>query len=236
MPDGAAPDEALKRTTHLGVGAHQDDLEIMAYHGVLACFGQSEQWFTGAVVTDGRGSPRTDAYADVSDAAMSEVRKVEQKKAAAIGEYAAVVLMNHPSASVKDAANAEIAADLDALLAATLPQVVYTHNLADKHDSHVAVTLRVLAAIRRMKPSARPRKVIGCEVWRDLDWLNDADKVAMPVDDPSPLSDALLAAFDSQIVAASVTISPPGVGDSRTPRSSMGRRPTSTEPSFGGSI
>ena len=50
-----------------------------------------------------------------------------------------------------------------------------------------------------MKPSARPRKVIGCEVWRDLDWLNDADKVAMPVDDPSPLSDALLGAFESQI-------------------------------------
>ena len=115
VPDGAAPDEALKRTTHLGVGAHQDDLEIMAYHGVLACFGQSEQWFTGAVVTDGRGSPRTDAYAHVSDAAMCEVRKVEQKKAAAIGEYAGVVLHEPPERVVKDAANAEIAADLDAL-------------------------------------------------------------------------------------------------------------------------
>ena len=45
VPDGLAPDAALARTTHLGIGAHQDDLEFMALHGILACFQRSDRWF-----------------------------------------------------------------------------------------------------------------------------------------------------------------------------------------------
>ena len=32
VPDGAPLPAALARTTHLGIGAHPDDLEIMACH------------------------------------------------------------------------------------------------------------------------------------------------------------------------------------------------------------
>ena len=35
VPDGSEPARALARTTHLGVGAHQDDLELMAVHGMV---------------------------------------------------------------------------------------------------------------------------------------------------------------------------------------------------------
>jgi hypothetical protein len=41
VPDGARLDDALRRTTHLCVLAHQDDSEIAAYHGIAACFGRS---------------------------------------------------------------------------------------------------------------------------------------------------------------------------------------------------
>ena len=43
VPDGASPEAALARTTHLCIAAHQDDIEIMAYHGIAECFGQSRQ-------------------------------------------------------------------------------------------------------------------------------------------------------------------------------------------------
>ena len=33
-----------------------------------------------------------------------------------------------------------------------------------------------LAALRRLPADQRPKRVLGCEVWRDLDWLVDADK------------------------------------------------------------
>ena len=58
VPDNLPVDQALARTTHLAVSAHQDDLEIMAFDGVLKAFQQPDKWFTGVVVTDGAGSPR----------------------------------------------------------------------------------------------------------------------------------------------------------------------------------
>jgi LmbE family N-acetylglucosaminyl deacetylase len=199
VPDGEPPARALERTTHLGIGAHPDDLEIMAYHGILECFQRSDRWFTGVTVTTGSGSPRGPEYKDRTEAEMTEVRRLEQKKAARTGEYSAMLLLNHPSASVKDAQNADVANDLDVVFSAARPEVVYTHNLADKHDSHVAVALRVVAALRRLPAGDRPRRVIGCEVWRDLDWLCDSDKVMMQVDHRPNLANALLGVFDSQI-------------------------------------
>ena len=35
VPDGEPEESALARTTHLGIGAHQDDLEIMAISGIF---------------------------------------------------------------------------------------------------------------------------------------------------------------------------------------------------------
>ena len=76
VPDGNDVAAALARTTHLGIGAHQDDLEFMAVHGILACFGQTDKSFTGVVCTDGAGSSRTGVYADYTDGQMKQVRMV----------------------------------------------------------------------------------------------------------------------------------------------------------------
>lgn len=199
VPDQSPLDVALSRTTHLAVGAHHDDLEIMAAHGILECFGRDERWFTGVVVTDGAGSARDFAYQAYSDEQMKAVRRAEQKKAAYVGEYAAQFLLDHPSSAVKSSTRPDVLADLTAVLRATRPTVVYTHNLADKHDTHVAVALRVIAACRALEPSARPQRLLGGEVWRDLDWLCDADKVPLPLDGREHLQSALMGVFDSQI-------------------------------------
>ena len=44
IPDGKPRAEALARVTHLGIGAHQDDLEFMAFHGIAACFHSETEW------------------------------------------------------------------------------------------------------------------------------------------------------------------------------------------------
>ena len=62
VPDGSPADAALARTTHLCIAAHQDDIEIMAYHGIAECFGRKDRGFTGVVVTNGAGSPRSGIY------------------------------------------------------------------------------------------------------------------------------------------------------------------------------
>lgn len=199
VPDGTEVSAALERTTHLAIGAHQDDLEFMAAHGVVECFQNTERWFTGVVVTDGGGSARDFEYRDYSDEQMMAVRRLEQRKAAFVGEYSAMLQLAHPSSAIKDAKQPAVVADLTEVLRATRPELVYTHNLADKHDTHVAVALRLVAACRALPAAERPRKIIGCEVWRDLDWLCDSDKVSMPVDRHENLHAALMGVFDSQI-------------------------------------
>jgi LmbE family N-acetylglucosaminyl deacetylase len=199
IPDGLDPEQALARTTHLAIAAHQDDIEIMAAAPIIECFQQPDRWFTGVVVTDGRGSPRDDLYKNYDDEQMRLVRFKEQKKAAIVGEYAAQVLLDYPSKLVKDGANPKTVADIAALLQATRPQFVYTHNLADKHETHVAVAMRVIAAIRSLPEADRPKKLYGCEVWRDLDWMVDSDKASFDLTKHENLQAALLGVFDSQI-------------------------------------
>ena len=151
------------------------------------------------IVTNGAGSPRDGLYASYTDQQMQEVRRLEQKKAAYVGEYSAVAFLNHPSSAIKDPKAAGPKQDIKGLISAARPEVIYTHNLADKHDTHVAVALRVVAACQKLAPKARPQRIIGCEVWRDLDWLCDPDKVVMPVDHHENLQAALMGVFDSQI-------------------------------------
>lgn len=199
VPDGVPLPQALERTTHLGVGAHQDDLEIMAVDGILRCYRHKSRWFTGVTVTDGAGSPRSGRYGRYPDTRMVETRRREQRQAAVVGEYAAAIQLGYRSSALKDPNDMGPVEDLVGILEATTPEVVYTHNLADKHDTHVAVALRLIQALRTLPKSRRPAKVYGMEVWRDLDWMVDADKVAMDVSENLHLQSALVGVFDSQI-------------------------------------
>ena len=198
-PDGADASTALRRTTHLCVGAHQDDQEFMAYPGIATCYGREDLWFSGVTVTNGAGSSRTGLYANVTDAEMMAIRKREQNKAAMVGEYACQIQLDYPSSQVKDATNAHPVDDLESIFHETQPEFLYLHNPADKHDTHVAVFLRCLAALRRLPQQERPAVVYGCEIWRGLDWLLDDEKVALDAGAHPNLAAALNGIFDSQI-------------------------------------
>jgi LmbE family N-acetylglucosaminyl deacetylase len=200
VPTGSlSPRDALARVTHLCVAAHQDDIEIMAYAGIADCLELPGKAFGGVVVTNGAGSPRTGTYASLTDADMQAVRRQEQRTAAQVGRYAIQVQLAHPSSDVKQGGHPGVAADLAEIFSQCRPEVAYLHNPADKHDTHIAVLLRSLEAIRALPAAQRPHRVLGCEVWRDLDWLPDARKVALDAGRQPELADALLKVFDSQI-------------------------------------
>ena len=199
VPDQRDEEHALARTTHLCVGAHQDDQEFMAYHGIALCYGRPDLWFSGVTVTDGAGSSRSGLYANTSDAEMMEIRKQEQNKAAFVGNYGFQIQLGYPSSKVKDPSCTDTVDDLEAIFRVAQPDVLYLHNPADKHDTHVAVFLRCLAAVRRLSVENRPRTVYGCEIWRSLDWLVDDEKVALDAGARPNLAAALDGVFDSQI-------------------------------------
>lgn len=199
IPDGTSESKSLARISHLGIGAHQDDLEFMAFHGIHTCFESEDQWFGGVTCTNGAGSSRSGAFTTFSDAQMMEIRRQEQNTAATVGKYGMMIQLDHPSSVVKSSTDHALKEDLSIILAATRPAVVYTHNPADKHETHIGVTIAALQAMREMPRPHRPEKVIGCEVWRDLDWLPDAKKVIMDVSGRDDLAAALNSVFQSQI-------------------------------------
>ena len=199
IPDGTPLPQALARTTDLCIAAHQDDIEIMAYAPIVQCYGKPDRHFTGVCVTDGGGAPRSGIYANTTDDDMKVIRAQEQKQAADIGRYAAQFLLAQPSAAVKAADSPALVNELREIILACAPEVVYTHNLADKHDTHVAVALQVIRALRLIPAEQRPKKIISMEVWRGLDWLCDADKLPCDTSAHPNLAAALLGVYDSQI-------------------------------------
>ena len=213
IPNGMEEGKALARTTHLSLSAHQDDLEIMSVNPILQCFQQEDKWFTGVVVTDGRGSPRDDVYKNYTDDQMRLVRFKEQKKAAIVGEYAAQFILDYPSKIVKDPAGRQVVEDIASIIKACKPDYIYTHNIADKHDTHVGVAVKTIQALRGLPKEFHPKAIYGCEVWRDLDWMMDEDKVPFDCSAHENLQAALLGVFDSQIC-----------GGKRYDLASMGRR------------
>jgi len=198
-PDGKTGPDAISRTTHLGIGAHQDDLEFMAFHGILACYDRTDRWFGGVTITDGRGSSRAGQFKDWTDDQIAAERIREQEAAAVIGQYSFIAQLGFGSSAVRDAQQPAVRDDLRRILEASRPEVVYLHNLADKHDTHVGCVLRCIEAMRQLPQADRPKKVYGCEVWRDLDWLVDSEKTPMPISARPELARTLNEVFATQI-------------------------------------
>lgn len=87
VPDVSEVGRVLARATHLAIAAHPDDVEILAKDGILKCFHTSGKGFMGVILTNGAGTYREGAYVTYSDEEIARERKLEQKKAAVVGEY-----------------------------------------------------------------------------------------------------------------------------------------------------
>jgi LmbE family N-acetylglucosaminyl deacetylase len=145
---------------------------------------------------------------------MIEVRKEEQRQAAMVGKYGAMIQLCAPSNAIAEKQGGEfLTADLHRTLQMARPEIVYTHNPADKHETHISVLQAAIRAMHRMPEEDRPKRVYGCEVWRDLDWMPDEDKVVLDVSQRENLANALVGVFDSQIT-----------GGKRYDRAAVGRR------------
>ncbi|MEI6101248.1 MAG: PIG-L family deacetylase [Eubacteriales bacterium] len=209
VPDGRNVEDCIGSTTILAVSAHQDDIEIMSYSGIAECYGKKDKWFCGVAVTDGAGSPRAGLYANHTNEEMMQIREEEQNAAALVGGYLAQFQLKYPSSAVKDGPG--VVDDLAEIILAAKPDVIMTHNLADMHDTHVSVALRVISALRKIRSEFSPAKLYGMEVWRSLDWC--ADRQMFDTSIHPNLAAVTLGVYDLQIC-----------GGKRYDLATMGRR------------
>lgn len=85
----------------MAIGAHQDDIEFMAYHGIQTCYLKKDFWFGGVTCTDGAGSARSGKYAHVTNDQMMFIRAEEQRTAAKIGQYSFMHQLAFTSSHIK---------------------------------------------------------------------------------------------------------------------------------------
>ena len=187
------------KVKYLCVCAHQDDAEIMAVDGILKGYYSKKFSFALIVTSDGAGSARIGAFKDYTDEMMKKVRIKEQKEASEIGRYNSLYLLNYSSEEIKDENNELIVDEYIKLIKELKPEVIYTHNILDKHPTHVGVALKVIKAVRSLPKEEQPKLFYGCEVWRGLDWISDKDKVGFNISRNEKLQKKLLNVYKSQI-------------------------------------
>lgn len=141
-----------------------------------------------------------------------------------------MIQLGYPSSRVVEPGSDCLEEDLFRILGATKPRIVYNHNPADKHRTHIGVFAALLRALRRIPRAERPERLIGCEVCRGLDWLPDGEKIRMDVSGRDELAQQINAVFASQIAvggkrydivvagrrAANATFYEPRAGDEAT--------------------
>jgi len=198
VPDGIDPKEALSRTTYLSISAHQDDCEIMAYHAIAECYDSDKDWFTAIVLTDGGGSPRSGKYANYTNEQISVKRSQEQRDAACVGKYSAVVQLAYSSEEVRTSKCDIIEDELVELIKAARPKYVFIHNPADRHETHLGASLRAIYALRKLPAEYLPERVYGMEVWRSLDWLSASDRLIFDTSKHPEIEKGVITAFESQ--------------------------------------
>jgi LmbE family N-acetylglucosaminyl deacetylase len=185
--------------TELVVVAHQDDIEIGVPQAIIKGYQSDKYGMVGVVCADGSGSPRSGKFATMTNEEMMKVRRLEQIKAAEIGDYSALVMLNYTSGQLKDRNNEDPKNDIKEIILNYKPETMYIHNLADKHPTHVGVAVNCIKALRELPKEARPKKLYGCEVWRNLDWLSDDEKVFFDLTGYEQLMRDVLDVYESQI-------------------------------------
>ncbi len=184
--------------THMVFAAHPDDVEIMCGDGIIKCYDDDTKGLVAVIVGDGAGSPRSGPYADFDDNQMINERRMEQVEAAEKGNYARLIMLNYPSKTIA-VNNQTLIDDILQILKEHKPAILYSHNPADKHNTHVNVLKCVLTALRQLPKAERPKYFYGCECWRDLDWLSDKDKMIFNLSGYGDLLTELLLCHRSQV-------------------------------------
>lgn len=199
MSLGVAADSA--RGGSMGIGAHPDDLEIIAIRGIGISLNFEQRRFTGVTVTDGSGGTRKECFKEMSEEAMAGKRLEEQNIAATLGKYALQYNLNYKSADIRDP-NAELSKalvkEISDIVHTLQPHAIYTHSPFDNHPTHVAVMRAVIDALRSLPGAERPLELYGCEVWGSLDWLPEGRKKFMDVTQFTDLQRQLISCHESQ--------------------------------------
>lgn len=179
-----------KPENYLCIAAHQDDIEMIALHGISQCFRNGYRManknFHGATLV----KPEKDY----------ERRINEQEVAAVVGRYETIKNFEFDDLLEVRSRHDVVIVAVSRLVLKTRPRFIYTHSPFDIHGAHVGAMFCVVEAIKRAMRNSdwRPEKVYGVELWGSLDWLPEKFKETLILENCKRLSEDLLSSFESQ--------------------------------------
>lgn len=185
-------------TNLLAIGAHHDDIEVMAMDGILKAYGSKKYSFYACVLSDGVNCVKSGKYAELTDKEMIETRNQEQTRASQIGEYADLKMLKYSQEDIENDEKGKIVKEIRQMILDIKPDIVYTHNIFDKSPMHKMTCKRVIEAILGLEEEDRPRLVYGCEIFRSLDWLPDKYKVVFDLSENKELQSRLIGVYDTR--------------------------------------
>jgi LmbE family N-acetylglucosaminyl deacetylase len=196
--DHVSYEDMISRSTHIGIAAHHDDLEIMAFHAISQCFESQDLSFLGIILTDGANSPRTNEYRNTRNSEMIELRKKEQIEACRRGKYGGIIFLNLTSDQVKKN-DPRLRQNLKQIVRLAKPLEIILHNPFDFHPTHRASFFYTLETLESFQPSIEKSTIIASEVWGSLEWLPKQYRIIMDTSGSKNLAHDLLSCFSSQI-------------------------------------
>ena len=171
-------EEALSDTTHMAIVAHADDDGVLAGQAISETYLNPDKHLTVIVVSASPGTGRPPGYEGFDDAAMVAIRRREQIDASDVGCYAATAQLGFSKNEIMGLENGDFTAAHN--IQVTLRDILrhtprldslYLHSIFDEHDTHQALTMLTLDALRELEKAERPQNCYGVEVSSSLSWL-----------------------------------------------------------------
>lgn len=184
---------------YLCICAEPIDAEMMAIDGIQRGYRAQKYTFACVVSSDGATCPRKGKYLNYTDGQMKAVRISEQKKASEIGRYNSVYFLKYSKSEVLDPENEDIINEYVKIIKELKPRLIYTHSLLDSNPINVSVAVKVINALRKMKKGEQPKQLYGCELSRELDWVDKEKITIFDVSKNIRLQKQLLSVYHSQI-------------------------------------
>jgi hypothetical protein len=136
----------------------------------------------------------------VTDDAMRTIRQREQEKAAVVGEYAAVVMLDRTSADVQGPGHVALVQELTDLLRAARPEVVYTHSPRTGIRRTYRWSSPPWPPAARCPPASAPRESSAARCGATSSGSPQRTRSRSDVSGRDSMGAALMGVFESQIV------------------------------------
>lgn len=182
--------------------ANITDIEVLGAGGVIDSLYNPNKSFVGVVAYNPKGVPNAGLYSLYNPQDMIRIRQGEQQKAANIGSYNSVYLLNHEEGEEDIEEN--IISDFVGLIKAYKPEVIYTYSPFELDPTKIAIMKCVIIALSRIVDDYSPKAVYGVYTEGSLTFVPLDKLVDLGVESKIGFAYSLLDVYDSASEAGEI--------------------------------